>query len=173
MTNENSDPDQFRNLFGEVWLAANKRRGRPAFEWTEENSNKVSMLLAAGWSNDRIAGVILDPRTGKSISVPTLKRHFRSELQIRDAARDRLEAERLMRVWTQAQSGNVGAERLFVQLLEKNDRMESERAFAAKAKEQPSPKVGKKVVDERKALDADEALMAELEFEATHNVRPN
>lgn len=166
MASENPEADGFRNLFGEIWLAADKRRGRPAFEWTEENSNKVSMLLAAGWSNDRIAGVILDPRTGKSISVPTLKRHFRSELQVRDAARDRMEAERLMRVWGNAQTGNVGAERLFVQLLERNDRMEAERKMAAKPKEAAAAKVGKKIVDEQRALDADDALMAELNLEA-------
>ncbi|SEB78950.1 MULTISPECIES: hypothetical protein [Rhodobacterales] len=166
MAGENLGAEGFRNLFGETWLAADKRRGRPAFEWTEENSNKVSMLLAAGWSNERIAGVILDPRTGKSISVPTLKRHFRSELQIRDAARDRLDAERLMRVWSNAQTGNVGAERLFVQLLERNDRMESERKLAAKPKDSAQPKVGKKIVDEQKALDADDALAAQLNLEA-------
>lgn len=166
MASENPGAEGFRNLFGEIWLAADKRRGRPAFEWTEENSNKVSMLLAAGRSNERISGVILDPRTGKSISVPTLKRHFRSELQVRDAARDRLDAERLMRVWTNAQGGNVGAERLFVQLLERNDRMESERKLAAKPKDLSQPKVGKKIVDEQKALDADDALAAQLNLEA-------
>lgn len=130
------------------------------------------MLLAAGWSNERIAGVVLDPRTGKSISLPTLKRHFRAELSIRDAARDRLEAERLMRVWDMASSGNVGAERVFMNLLEKNDRMVSERAVAARAKDPAAQKVGKKIISERRALDADDALMMELEREAG-NARPN
>lgn len=166
MTGENSSEGGFKNLFGEVWFSVAGRRGRPPFERTWENANKVSMLLAAGWSNERIAGVIIDPRTGKSISVPTLKRHFRPELQVRDAARDRLEAERLMRVWENAQGGNVGAERLFAQLLDRNDRMESERSFAAKKKDQAQPKVGKKIVDEQKAMDADDALMAELDLEA-------
>lgn len=171
MADEISGAEGFRNLFGEVWFSAARRRGRPAFEWTEENSNKVSMLLAAGWSNERIAGVVIDPRTGKSISVPTLKRHFRSELQVREAARDRLEAERLLRVWAQAQTGNVGAERLFGHLLERNDRMESERKFSSAPKEPATPKVGKKIVDEQRALDADDALMAELNLEAGQNAR--
>lgn len=167
MDDEKSEPAGFRNLFGEVWLAAEKRKGRPSFEWTEENSNKVSMLLAAGWSNKRIADVVIDPRTGKSISVPTLKRHFRSELQVRDAARDRLEAARLLRVWTQAQSGNVGAERLFVQLLDRNDRMEAERKLG----DAPKPeRLGKKEISASRAMDADAELAAELELEVK-NVR--
>ncbi|MCV2877598.1 hypothetical protein OE699_01930 [Sedimentimonas flavescens] len=172
MAGEISEPVPFKNLFGEDWGPFGKGKGRPPFEWTSENSNKVSMLLAAGWSNERIAGVVLDPRTGKSISVPTLKRHFRAELAIRDAARDRLEAERLMRVWGQAQSGNVGAERVFMQLLDKNDRMESERSFAARTKEPTGPKVGKKIINEQRALEADDDLMQELERESGH-ARPN
>lgn len=172
MGDEISGAAQFVNLFGEKWGPFGKGRGRPAFEWTKENSNKVSMLLAAGWSNERIAGVVLDPRTGKSISLPTLKRHFRAELAIRDAARDRLEAERLMRVWDMASSGNVGAERVFMNLLEKNDRMVSERAVAARAKDPAAQKVGKKIISEQRALDADDALMMELEREA-ENARPN
>ncbi|TQS73977.1 hypothetical protein ERN12_02865 [Rhodobacteraceae bacterium] len=128
------------------------------------------MLLAAGWSNARIAGVILDPRTGKSISEPTLKRHFRSELAIRGAARDRMVAEQMMRVWTSAQQGNVGAERLFGQMMERNDRMEADRVYAKEPKAKVE-KLGKKMIDERKAYDADEALQAELDQEALHNVK--
>lgn len=171
MADEISELDGFRNLFGEIWLTTEGRRGRPPFQRTEENANKVSMLLAAGWSNERIAGVIIDPRTGKSISVTTLKRHFRPELQVRDAARDRLEAERLMRVWAQAQSGNVGAERVFANLLDRNDRMENERKFSSRPKEPVAPKVGKKIVDDQRAMDADDALMAELNLEAGQNAR--
>ena len=63
------------------------------------------MLLAMGWSNDRIAGVIRDPRTGKSISVPTLKRYFRSELSVRLVARDMLVAKQLELAWAKMEGG--------------------------------------------------------------------
>lgn len=127
MGDENST---VRDLFGdEVYLTAG-RKGRPPFQRTQENANKVNMLLAVGWSNERIASAILDPRTGKAISVPTLKRHFRSELDGRLAARDRLAARRLQRVWDLAESGNVGAEKLFGQLVED----EMREAAAARAR---------------------------------------
>jgi hypothetical protein len=110
------------DLFGNLRYAS-RGKGRPPFERTQENANKVSMLLAMGWSNSRIAGCILDPRTGKPISEPTLKRHFRSELQLRDVARDQLTAKRLMQVVEATDAGNVGAMRLLGQLIEKNDMM--------------------------------------------------
>lgn len=111
------------DLFGNPVYTTKGKRGRPPFEWTEENSCKVSMLLGLGWSNRRIAACIVDPRTGKAISEPTLKRHFRSELQERNNMRDRLDARRFERTWLAAEQGNIGAERLLQQLLEKNDLM--------------------------------------------------
>ncbi len=111
------------DLWGNPVYRVKRKRGRPAFEWTQENSNKISMMLAMGWTNDRIAGVVIDPRTGKSISVPTLKRYFRAELQVRDMARDQLDAKRFMTVADQAFGGNVGAMRLLNQMVEKSDMM--------------------------------------------------
>lgn len=121
MTDENQDEIIGRTLWGDPVYRVSRLRGRPPFEWTQENSFKVSMLLAAGWSNSRIAGTVLDPRTGKSISVPTLKRYFRAELSQRDHARDQLVAKQLMVAADQAFSGNVGAMRLLDQLIAKND----------------------------------------------------
>lgn len=120
MSDENSTEI---DLFGNEVYVIKRTRGRPKFVWTKENSLKVSMLLAMGWNNDRIATTVLDPRTGKSISVPTLKRHFRSELSARDTARDQLTARQFMLAYGAAESGNVGAMRLFDQLKEKNDLM--------------------------------------------------
>ncbi|RJE87970.1 resolvase [Paracoccus onubensis] len=121
MTHENPGDIIGRTLWGDPVYRVSRVRGRPPFEWTEENSFKVSMLLAAGWTNTRIAGTILDPRTGKSISVPTLKRYFRAELTQRDHARDQLVAKQLMVAADQAFAGNVGAMRLLDQLMAKND----------------------------------------------------
>lgn len=121
MSDDVSDDIVGVNLWGEPVYRTARKRGRPPFEWTEENSHKVSMLLAMGWSNDRIAGVVLDPRTGKPISGPTLKRHFRSELSVRDKARDLLLSKQLLAASNEAFAGNVGAMRFLNQLIEKND----------------------------------------------------
>ena len=94
---ERENPDDI-DLFGNPVYSTKGKRGRPRFEWTKENSSKVSILLGLGWCNSRIAGCILDPRTGKPISEPTLKRHFRSELSERNAMADRMTARRFQRV---------------------------------------------------------------------------
>lgn len=109
------------NLFGEVWYQTAGLRGRPPFQRTLENANKVNMLQAAGWNNERIAACILDPRTGKAISVKTLKRYFSPELAGKFTARDRLISRRLLRLWEAAEGGSVAAEKLFGQLLQEND----------------------------------------------------
>lgn len=169
---ENPDEVIGFTLWGDPVYRIKRTRGRPPFEWTEENSFKVSMLLACGWSNDRIAGTILDPRTGKRISVPTLKRHFRSELAHRDNARDQLKARQLMTAARAAFEGNVGAMRLLEQLIEKNDRMEAEREISKKP---PQPaaadRLGKKALDREKAQTAEQLLLAELRGEAGDIVR--
>lgn len=163
------------DLFGNERYLTPRTKGRPPFEWTEENSNKVSMLLAMGWSNDRIAGCVLDPRTGKPISSATLKRYFRAELKVRDFARDRLVARRLMQTFVQAEAGNVGAQRLFDQMVAKNDLMSAEDRVKNRGKDDQKPKpeaVGKK---EQRAFDAEDAearLSAELRGEAGV-ARPN
>jgi len=131
------------DLFGNVRYLTPRTKGRPPFEWTEENGRKVSMLLAMGWGNERIAGCILDPRTGLSISLSTLKRHFRTELKLRDKARDHLTAKRLMQANAAAEEGNVGAMRLLDQLIQKNDMALAAAKFADAPGDDTEPK-GKK-----------------------------
>lgn len=121
MAKDFSGEEAARNLFGEVWYETAGVRGRPPFQRTLENANKVNMLQAAGWSNDRISACILDPRTGKAISVKTLKRYFSPELAGKFTARDRLISRRLLRLWEAAEGGSVAAEKLFGQLLQEND----------------------------------------------------
>jgi len=175
VTAEFSDEPTQENLFGEVWYDTAGKRGRPPFERTLENANKILMLLAAGWTNERIAECTLDPRTGKSISVKTLKRYFSPELSSRFTARDRLRAKRLMRLWAMAEEGSVAAEKLFGQLMEENDRAVAEAEYGDRpqpdADTAPRERVGKKVMDEQLALDADAALAAELDNEVKQNVR--
>ena len=155
------------DLFGNPVRAGKGQRGRPSFEATTRIRNKVKLLLALGWSNDRI---------GKAIdaSIATLKRHFRAELKVRDAMRDRLEAERLMSVFELAENGNVGAHRQFDKMLARNDLMEIERQMGRGKLEKPEPaaeKLGKKQIDRERAHQADAELMAELDLEARDSVR--
>ncbi|WP_271025547.1 hypothetical protein [Rhizobium sp. RCAM05973] len=73
-----------------------------------------------------------------------------------------------------AEKGNIGAFKEFGRLLERNDRMEAEREFGASSKSEkqpPAERLGKKVIDEQRALDADAELMAELEQEAIQHAR--
>jgi AcrR family transcriptional regulator len=139
-------------------------RGRPAYEPSEKDINKVKLLLALGWGNQRIAN-------GVGISPATLKRYFRAELKVRDAMRDRLEARRFEIAMEQANAGNVTALKELGNMIERNDRMEIERAMGSKprSEEQPAERSGKKVIDEQRAMDADADLMAELEQEASQH----
>ncbi|MEX0304312.1 MAG: resolvase [Leisingera sp.] len=108
--------EQEFDLFGDPVRQSNGRRGRPAHVATQENRNKVIMLLAFGWGNERIAAALY-------ISPPTLRRYYFSELKARDIQRDRLDLKRYMQVFTAAEQGNVGAMRLLDQLIAKSDLM--------------------------------------------------
>jgi hypothetical protein len=85
-----------------------------------ENVNKVKMLLAFGWSNERIANAL-------NITQPTLRRHYLSVLKVRAIARDALDARRAELLWQQVEKGNVGAMKAFDRFLEQNDRMTKSR----------------------------------------------
>ena len=91
-------------------------RGRPAHKPSERNRNRVVMLTALGWSARRIAN-------GVGLDVKTLRRRYSCELEARDGARDRMNAEIAMTLWTQFKEGNTGAGKVFLALVEKNDLM--------------------------------------------------
>ena len=151
------------DLFGDPVPANWGERGRPEHIASQQNRNKVSMLVAFGWSNKRIAAALF-------VTLPTLRKHYFSELRFRAIARDRLDAGLAMKLWDQVQAGNVGAMKEFQKLLERNDRMEVERFMGStetKAPAAPTERVGKKQVDEQRAMDADADLMSELEQEAS------
>lgn len=154
------------DLFGNPWVDKPSKRGRPQHEVTQRSRNRVSMLVALGWANPRICSAL-------GITLPTLHKHYFYEIRQRDGARDKLEIRRLELAWELAEKGNVGALREFGKLLERSDRMEIERELSSEPKhEEPkvkAEKVGKKIADERRAIDADADLMAELEREASHN----
>lgn len=152
------------DLFGHPVREGYGMRGRPPFEVTEKDRNKVKLLLALGWSIDRIAN-------GIGVSPATLKRYFRAELRQRDAMRDRLDARRFEIAMEQANAGNITALRELATMIDRNDRMEIERALGGKVRqdEGAAAKPGKKVIDELRAVEADADLMAELEREAAQN----
>lgn len=94
------------DLFGEPVPKNFGRRGRPEHVATSENVNKVSMLLAQGWPNVRIARTL-------GITIPTLKRHYKFQLKDRDVMRDRIEARGLVAFYEQGLAGNVAAMKEF------------------------------------------------------------
>ena len=108
---------QIFDLFGDPVPANWGERGRPEHIVTQQNRNRVSMLVALGWSNKRIAAALF-------VTQPTLRKHYFSELRFRDVARDRLNAELAMKLWEQVQTGNVGGIKEFQKLLERNDLMQ-------------------------------------------------
>ena len=126
------------DLFGDPIAEGGRGRGRPAHVPTVENRRRVSMLLALGWGNERIAGAL-------RITLPTFRRHYFSELKFRDVARDRLDMRRAELLWQQVEAGNVGAMKAFDRFLEKSDLMSFGRTGAAPAQKAPKgQKLGKK-----------------------------
>lgn len=115
------------------------RRGRPAHVPTIENRNKVRLLLAFGWADQRIAQAL-------RITAPTLRKHYFRELRDRDEARPALEANALMMVYQGAAEGNVGAMK---ELWRHIERLDLQRPQALK-RAKPA-KLGKK---EQATIDA-------------------
>ena len=46
------------DLFGNPYIAKPTKRGRPPHEVTKKTRSRVSMLVALGWTNPRIAAVL-------------------------------------------------------------------------------------------------------------------
>lgn len=104
------------DLFGQPIPEWKGKRGRPPYEPTEKDRNKIKMLLALGWSIERMAN-------GIGVSPATVKRYFRAELKERDAMRDRLDARRFELAMEQANAGNVAALKELGKMIERSDMM--------------------------------------------------
>jgi hypothetical protein len=126
--------DQIFDLFGDPVPANWGQRGRPEHVATQQNRNRVSMLVALGWSNKRIAAALF-------VTLPTLRKHYFSELKFRDVARDRLDANLATKLWDLFMAGNVAAGKEFRKLVERNDLMLYGQNAPPPVKE---PKLGKK-----------------------------
>jgi hypothetical protein len=104
------------DLFGDPVPVNWGGRGRPAHIPTQEYRNKVKLLLAFGWNNERIARAL-------AITLPTLRKHYFSELKFRDEQRDRMSASLAARLWKEVESGSVSAIKEFQKLVDRNDLM--------------------------------------------------
>ncbi|MGT2514789.1 hypothetical protein ACVOMT_11625 [Sphingomonas panni] len=100
------------DLFGDPVLSREEARGRPEHKWTRENSNKVLIAFAMRRS-------VKEAATAIGVSVPTLRKHYFSEVAKRDAAELRMEMTQLARLNTSAEGGNVAAEKELLKRLEK------------------------------------------------------
>lgn len=102
-------------LFGWQHSPRKGMRGRPAHVPNNETCNKIKLLLALGWANERIARAL-------GITLPTLRKHYFSLLRVRDLARDAMDARRVERLWLAAEKGNIGAEKELGRFIVENDR---------------------------------------------------
>lgn len=131
--------EQILDLFGEPVPANWGMRGRPEHVASQQNRNRVSMLVALGWSNKRIAAALF-------VTLPTLRKHYFSELKFRAVARDRLDASLATKLWDLFLAGNVAAGKEFRKLVERNDLMLYGQNAPPEQSDKPTkePKLGKK-----------------------------
>lgn len=111
-------------------MAGNKNSGRTEFAPTDEQREKVLVLRAGGMSQEAIAEAV-------GISVPTLTKHFSSEL---DRATAKVRADVLMARYRAAMGGNVSAQNKMLDLVGAVDANEAVRG----RRQQAEPKLGKK-----------------------------
>ncbi|HEY0213723.1 MAG TPA: resolvase [Paenirhodobacter sp.] len=136
------------DLFGNPVEAGTGKPGRPRKEATKEDRNKIKMLLAFGWSNERMARVM-------RMSLPTFRRNFFQEMKERQAARDMLDARRIEIAMTLANGGNVGALKELGKMLEKSDLMGMERKLrSAQGDDEELPPAADKMVGKKEAAKA-------------------
>lgn len=102
------------DLFGDPIRESRDGPGRPAHEWTLENSNKINLIFATG-------GEIADAAAVLGITQPTLRKHYFSELEQWRVARLRLKASLLARLFAEGQKGNVGAIKEIFKQIEKGE----------------------------------------------------
>lgn len=124
------------------------------------------MLVAAGWSNPRIAAAMF-------ITQPTLRKHYFSELKFREVARDRLNANLMTKLWELFMAGNVAAGREFRDVLKDNDLMVFGQTQQPQKAEKPA-KLGKKDAALVDALHPNtESTLGELMAKRQGAERPN
>ena len=112
------------DLFGDPVPVGRGKAGRPEHVPTNENRNKIMMLLAIGRDVDQVSKAI-------GVSKPTLRKHYFSELKSVDAARFRLEAAMLTVLAREAEAGSVAAVKELDRLMERERRRQIEQMLDA------------------------------------------
>lgn len=125
-----------RDLFGDPILPRQEGRGRPEHVWSLENSNRVLLAFARGLTVKQAATAI-------GLSVPTLRKHYFSEVAKRDQAQLRMEMVQLGRLNDLAAAGNVAAEKELAKQLDKMRQRDKAQAMAPAPEARPR-KLGKK-----------------------------
>lgn len=123
-------------------------RGRPPHIPTQQNRNKVMLLLAMGWSDERIAKAL-------AITQPTLRKHYFRELKVRDEARARVEGNLLAGLWDAAKAGNVAAAKEFRAAMDKADLLFADAGAKGEPPPTKAPKLGKKEIAAIEAANPD------------------
>jgi len=154
------------DLFGNPLRPGRGQRGRPPYDATEKDRNKIKLLLALGWANTRIANAV-------DLSLATLKRYFRAELAVRDEMRDRLLGWQFEKAVELAEAGNVAALKEVGKILERNDMMgATSRLDKAQKKGKPKAEtLGKKAMadEEAKAAGQESGWGGDLTFPGLTN----
>ena len=96
------------------------KRGRPPHIPTQENRNRVRLLLGLDWDIERIAKSL-------RITKPTLRKHYFSELKHQDEARHQVEAVHLEMLWDQCKAGNVAAIKEWRRMMDRAQQEEADR----------------------------------------------
>ena len=125
------------DLFGQPVLPIKDRRGRPAYAKSTENQRLVALLIARGWTQQRVADYL-------GCDHKTLRKHFSRELQ---RGADIIEAEALQVCYAKMRQGNSAAiGRMF-------DLIDQGKAAPPQPKEDKPEPLGKK---ERLTMEAGE-----------------
>jgi DNA-binding transcriptional ArsR family regulator len=123
------------DMFGHPVIYRDAKRGRPAHERTAENAKRVSMLFALGRSVAEVAAAL-------GITQPTLRKHYFSEVQQRQAQLDKLEADQMVKLFEQSESGSTSATKALLDKCEdaRRARMAGDLVKDRKAQAKPAPK---------------------------------
>ncbi len=135
------------DLFGDPIQPRKEGRGRPEHVWTLESSNKVLLAFARRLS-------VKEAATAIGVSVPTLRKHYSSEVAQREAAALRFEMVQLARLNDGAKAGSVAAEKELGRRLERAAIQQlSEKVIDRGRIKKPAP-IGKKEAAREAAKEA-------------------
>lgn len=134
------------DLFGDPVQPRREGRGRPEHVWSRENSNKVLLAFAAHRS-------VKDAADAIGVSVPTLRKHYSSEVAQRGKAAVRFEMVQLNRLNAKAKDGSVSAEKELARRLEKAKLADLADRVSKHARPPRQEKLGKKEQAQQAAED--------------------